>query len=690
MRDGIEHKITFKEGEKTADTKTKTSKHGTYVKFIPSKKYLGKSAVLDKKLLTEWISNISYFIPNRCKITFEIRKGLDTIEVLKFKHKGFVDLLKSHIGSNETYMSQLIHIDANQKMEEPIITPDGKSKSVKRNLNIECAFAYTDTIEPYVDSYCNYINTISGGVHLEACKEAIWRFFMKKTNETLTEKEKEKWKVLKVDIEQGLNIVVNLFTDMQMQLVGQTKNAVGNDELYDPIKKLVTDELNHYFENNKAHLASITKLIKTNCRARIEASKVRTSIIKDSKDKFDKFKFDKFTPCNNEGKQYKELHLCEGDSASGSLVDGRDPDTQAFLAFRGVGKSAFKANVNTILDNAEWNTYIKLIKTNWGPKFDASKCYYDKIIIDTDADVDGYNISSIIGAFHAVYLPQLVQDGRLYKSYPPLYKIDDKKHQYTRDKKELVELYQSKIVKRYSIIIGSSKNKPLSDRQFKQFIYDTETYPSDLVRIAGYFGKGMNKFLIERIAAWLVIHYYDPAAPATHPMPDLNELFTEDKFRLKFSEMLQKKFPEMFLRDKCAVRGIIDGKTKSVHINNRFIKKTLDLFPIYLKYGYTVYVKDKKEKTKYKKMSIGEFLDLTIALKSRVLKRFKGLGELNSKELWDTTLNPDNRILVQLTMDDVEKDLKIFEKLHGQSKENLEERKKMMAEYTIARDDLDN
>ena len=685
FRDGQEHLIVFEEGDKKDDIRRKSKKeHGTIVKFSPSKKYLGKSAKIIPTDLLTWVENISYFIPDKCKIQFNIRNGLKEEASYKIKKKNFEELIKSKV---DNMVSQILTFECNEKMKEDVIDSNGKKKTVNRDLTLQFSFVYSDTLEPYIDSYCNYINTTSGGVHLEAVKEAIWRFFMKKANDSLTEKEKEKWKILKVDIEQGLNIVVNLFTDMQMQLVGQTKNAVGNDELYDPIKKLVTDSLTEYFDKNKTGLSNITKLIKTNCRARIEAAKVRTTIVKDSKDKFDKFKFDKFTPCNNDGKEYKELFLCEGDSAANCLIDGRDPDTQAFFALRGMVKNGFKGDLNTILENAEWNTYIRLLKTNWGSKFDINKLYYDKIIIATDSDIDGFAIRSGIGLFHALYLPEIIKAGKLYVVLAPLYHIDDKNTPFVRSKHEYVEIYQNKIIKNYKVILVFNKsNKPISSEEFKEFIYDTQEYSDELIRLSKHFS--VNKFLIERVIAYLTMNYYDPAAPSIHPFEDMNELFSDEKVRLDFIEAIQRKFPEIVLKGKHSLRGIIDGRFQSIDINSRFIKKVSDLVQIYNKYGYSLLVKEKD--SDYQEMSIGEFFDNANKFRPRIISRFKGLGEATSEQLWETTLNPDNRILIQLTMEDIERDIKVFNKLHGQSKEDGNLRKLMMSSYKIRRDDLDN
>lgn len=674
FRGKVEHILTFEEGKKVDDKMRKSSKeHGTIVSFIPSKKYLTKSAKIPKKGLVDWVESISYFIPKKCKMVLEIYKGLELVDSYKYKSKELTEMLKSKV--TDEFQTPILQFSDKITLEEDF----RGERQIKRSLSLEFVMGYSDSIEPWIDSYCNFINTTSGGVHLESVKEAIWRFFMKKTNEMMSDKEKEKYHILKVDIEAGLNLVVNIFTDMQMQLVGQTKNEVSSDQLIEPIKSMATKCLEDYFSSNKDKLNQITKLIKANCKARIDASKIKAATIKETVNKFDKHKMDKFTPCNNDGKAYKELHLCEGDSARNCLVDGRDPDTQAFLSFRGVTANPFKRDEAAILDNKEWYDYVKIIKTNFGPKFNLANCYYDKIIIETDADIDGAGITSGIGAFHAVYMPELVKAGKLYKAVAPLYHIDDKKTPFVRDKKEYVEIYQDKIVKVYTVILPYiTIEKPLKKDEFREFIYDTHEYSDELIRLANHFS--VNKFLIERVAAYLSMHYRNI---------DIDKLFEDNNFILDFMGMIQKKFPEITLKGKHSLRGVIDGKYQSININERFVSKVEDLFEIYRKYGYCILYKE-KDSDDYTEVSIGEFLDMTNKFKPNIITRYKGLGEANSEQLWETTLNPDTRILIQLTMEDVERDLKIFQKLHGQTKEDLEERKKMMSAYKIARDDLDN
>jgi DNA gyrase subunit B len=274
-------------------------------------------------------------------------------------------------------------------------------------------------------------------------------------------------------------------------------------------------------------------------------------------------------------------------------------------------------------------------------------------------------------------MPELVMAGKLYKAVPPLYELDDKKHPFARDKQEYISLYQDKIVKNYEVALGTGKKaKALTGTKFKDFIYNTEAYPEELERIAKHFS--INKFLIEIVASFIILN----------DIKDDDTLFS-GKTLVKFLEVIQSKFPEIIIKDGTnTLRGPIDGKYQSVAINDRFFRKIDDIRSIIEEYGYNLTVSENGSPKK--EMSIGEFLDDASKYKIKIIRRFKGLGEATSKQLWDTTLNPDTRILIQLTMDDVMKDLKTFEKIHGQGKLDLAARKVMMAAYKIKREDLDN
>ena len=169
---------------------------------------------------------------------------------------------------------------------------------------------------------------------------------------------------------------------------------------------------------------------------------------------------------------------------------------------------------------------------------------------------------------------------------------------------------------------------------------------------------------------------------------DMEKLFSNQKFITSFMSKIQTKFPEISYCGRCSLRGVIDGRYYSIQINNRFIKYIGDIIPVIQKYGYLLRISEKNNDEKI--MSIGMFLDESSKLTPKIITRYKGLGEADADQIQETTLNSDNQILVQYTLSDVEKTLEVFQKLQGQRKKDIEARKKMMKEYHIRREDLDN
>ena len=169
---------------------------------------------------------------------------------------------------------------------------------------------------------------------------------------------------------------------------------------------------------------------------------------------------------------------------------------------------------------------------------------------------------------------------------------------------------------------------------------------------------------------------------------NIKDTFANQKFIKYYMSNIQKKFKEITIEDGTVVNGVIDGKFCSVNVSNRFIKKSDGIIPIIRKYGYNIEVQEKGKEPKM--MTIGEFLDDAMKYSLKIKTRFKGLGELSGKQLRETTLDINNRVSVQFTIEDVERELEIMNMIHGPSKKDLEKRKELMKNYKIKRDDLDN
>ena len=375
--------------------------------------------------------------------------------------------------------------------------------------------------------------------------------------------------------------------------------------------------------------------------------------------------------------------MVEGNSASGSARNGSDPDTQGFFLFRGVTLNPVKSTLEEIMANKEWRDFVTVLKCGIGPKFDLSKLYFDRINIFTDSDIDGYNISGGMLAFFYFYMRPIIEAGKLYKVYAPLYSLYDKEHPFVITKSELSEIYHKKIAKHYKIKLKGF-NHYMSKDDMLSFLSYTFDYSENLTRASKESGN-INKFLIDEIISILVQY---GIVRSESDYDDIDEVFSNQKFVTMMMNRIQKKYPEIVLEDGARITGVVDGKYVLIKIGRRFFMKTSYLIPIIRLYGHELEVQEKDKEPVM--MTIAEFLDSCTKLLPKIKTRFKGLGELNGEELFKSTLDINNRVSIQYTVEDVERELGIFNITHGGSKSDAEKRKEMMKNYKINREDLDN
>ncbi len=671
------HTITYNEGKKVDDLYgSSTSKaYGCILSFKPSSHVLGKNCSIVQEQLVDWLSKTAYFLPDKSSLKFEVLKKGKVIFKETYKLRPLSDMIVNNVKNKP------ILLEANwTKPEEVHQIETGNEVTIDRDINVSFAFGISPEENVYVDSYCNTIMTPDGGVHLDSVRDAMWKFFMREANDTLSERDKSKFQITKNDVLSSLSLVVSLKTAYQVMFVGQTKNAVSNDLLAPDIRQNTTAVLKNYFSNHKEELASYCKVFKTNAKARVEANKVKNAVV-EKVNNIETHNMTKFIPCNNKGKSYKELFICEGKSALGTLSAGRDADNQAFLAFRGVTANAFKRNdVASMLANVEYKDLTKILRCGIGKSFDINKLYYDKIIISTDADIDGRGIASGLCVFFALYMPGVIEHGKLFRLCTPLYHIDNKKKPFVVDKHEYVDTYVDDVLDAYKIKLLDVDD--FTKQDYRDFLYETSDYLMVLERVANRFGISMG--LAEVVAASV------SQSKKNNHCKQYEDVLHHKNFYTTLLSEVQNKYPEMELsKDSTNLRGVVDGSYQSLDINHRFVNTAEDLFEIYDKYGYLLKVKDKTSGD-YNKMTIMDFLNMSSKYKPTILTRYKGLGEMDASEIWETSLNPNYRKLRRLTFDDVKADLAILKKLHGTGKHDLEARKDMMNNFKINREDLDN
>lgn len=686
--ENYKHTIEFAEGEKVKDVKKPLTKndrrHGSTISFVPSSKYLGANTSIPYKEMIEWIEKMTFFIrKKKIKIKVDVYKGLKLKDSYTFKPRKFEELLEKL--TDDTKYSPKLNFSGdnsiNEKVRKSSVGKDGKVATkevvIKKGIHLDVALRYVPDSNPIYDTYCNYTNTIDGGIHQDTVERCFCNYMQNKTKATMTDNQKEKTPILWDDVRAGLRCVINLSTNAQVGFVGNAKTKIGGEALIPYLNEIVNNELEKFFTANPAVLNEYIKIIKLNAKARVEATKVKSAVQKERMTSFKEHEMLNYIRPNNTGKnQYRELFLVEGQSASGSARNASDPDTQGFILFRGNTANAFKCSLAEIMENKEWRDYVNVLRCGIGKNFDINKLYFNRINIMTDEDVDGFGITSGMLAFHYLYYRPIIEAGKVFKVFTPLYALDDKEHPFVKNKTEMVEIYHKKISKNYKVN-GMSKS------ELRGFLTDTYDYKENLIRVGKDMGN-TSKYLIEAIIAYMVTAN---VVRSGDDYDDLKKALSNQKFVKYLMSNLQKKFKEVILNGT-VIEGVVDGRFCSINISNRFIRKTSPLISAIKKYGYLLQVTEKNKDMKV--MSIGEFLDDCTKYTPKIITRYKGLGELNSDQLHATTLDINNRVSVQFTVEDFERELGIFETIHGSSKKDLEARKKLIKNYKIKRDELDN
>lgn len=382
-RGGTEDKflrLVFEEGVKVKEDSGRCNldKHGMKVIFSPSK-VLGKNTRIVWDDIHNELINLQFLETKKYKMTSKYINKKGEVVVEHYSSKPFEDMLTLRTDKDDIISDRIKLNIFDDSIEE-----ETAGKKSKKYISLDMAFMYTNSLNPYIDSFSNGNNTIDNGSHLEGALEAICRYFQTITKNTLNERDNLdiKWD----DIKSGLALIVSLNTNLEELYTSQTKHKVSNDELEKIIKDKTMIALSEYFEKNQSKCKELINIVKTNAKARREGEKAKNSVVKESMTNWSSFKMRNYTPCINKGKEYKELYICEGLSAKGTLVVARDPRTQAIYALRGVSMNSWDRDLQKILENQEFNDLIKIMGCNVGLKFDMSKLNFQRIILSSDAD----------------------------------------------------------------------------------------------------------------------------------------------------------------------------------------------------------------------------------------------------------------------------------------------------------------
>ena len=379
---------------------------GTQVTFLPDSEIFQETTVFEFDILMHRLREMA-FLTKGIKITLtDLREGLEQQKVFHYEGgiKEFVQYLNK---SKEPLYSQIIYCEG-----------------VKDNVQVEVAFQHNDGYNEVVDSFVNNIKTPEGGTHLTGFRNSLTKTFNDYARENKILKDSDQG-LSGDDIREGLTAIVSVKIE-DPQFEGQTKQKLGNTVARGAVDSIVSEQLTYFLEQNPAVAKSICEKSLLAQRAREAARKARD--LTRRKTALESTSLPgKLADCSDKDPKNCEIYIVEGDSAGGSAKTARSRATQAILPLRGKILNVEKARLDRILGNAEIKAMITAFGTGIHEDFDISKLRYHKIIIMTDADVDGAHIATLLLTFLYRFMPDLIREGHVYLAQPPLYKVEKNK-----------------------------------------------------------------------------------------------------------------------------------------------------------------------------------------------------------------------------------------------------------------------
>lgn len=397
-RDGGKPVVKLEKGLLPVAGKCAQNDTGTKVTFYPDDTIF-ETTEFKPETIKKKLKEIAYLNKN-LKIVF---RDEHTGETVTFLEEYGIQSYVSYINRDAT----LLHKD--------VIYVEG----ISGDIEVEVAFQYTNSFSEQINSYCNRINVTDGGTLVTGFKTALTRVMNQYARELGYLKNNEDNYDGK-DIRNGLVAIVSI-KHPDPQFESQTKNKLGNTDAKTAVDEVFSQEVQRYFDKNVEVLKSILDNVRKSYKARTASDKARRSVLKDLMNMDTK---SKLAACTSKKPEECEIYIVEGDSAGGTVKTARNRRTQAVLPLRGKILNVEKAPLEKILLNNEIKSMIASFGCGIGDDFDIKKLRYDKIIILTDADVDGAHISTLLLTFFYRFMPELIYQGKVYRGLPPLYKVD--------------------------------------------------------------------------------------------------------------------------------------------------------------------------------------------------------------------------------------------------------------------------
>jgi DNA gyrase subunit B len=643
-RAGKEHFMRFAHGVPEAPLKIVANagaKSGTRITFVPSTATF-TMVDFDYATLEHRLRELA-FLNSGVRIVLSDHRGVEP-KVEEMRYEGG---LRAFVRFLDRTKHPLI--------QEPIVVEKQHQK-----ITIEAALWWNDSYHENVLCFTNNIPQRDGGTHLAGFRAALTRTVNTYAAESGIAK-KEKVALTGDDAREGLTCVLSVKVP-DPKFSSQTKDKLVSSEVRPVVESVMADALSGWFEENPGEARNIVQKIVEAAAAREAARKARD--LTRRKGALDMASLPgKLADCQERDPAKSELFLVEGDSAGGSAKQARDRAFQAVLPLRGKILNVERARIDRMLSSAEIGTLITALGTGISDEFDLAKLRYHKIIIMTDADVDGSHIRTLLLTFFYRQMRSLIEQGHLFIAQPPLYKVKrGQSERYLKDEKALEDYLIGEGLDDALLVTGDSASRGGADLR-------------DIVEIARKISsilKGLHsrypRFIVEQVAiagalSPKVLTDRKQAQAAAAYIAKRLDALSEETERGWHGEAL----PEGGLRFWRELRGVMESHV----IDGPFIASAdalkLDAFAPHLQEVYAKAATLKRKDTSLVVHGPGDLLEAVMAAgrKGLALQRYKGLGEMNPDQLWETTLDLDTRTLLQVKIKEGEDAADIFSRLMG-------------------------
>lgn len=654
------HKIyhmAFSKGKTTQQMKVigETTKTGTKITFLPDSEIFLTTREFKYEIIAKRLRELAFLNPG-----IEIQLTDERTE----KSEKF--LFKDGISEYVTFLnrSKIVLHDNPIFFSGEALADESKADS---KIIVDIALQYNDSYNDQIYAYANSIFNIEGGTHLSGFRTALTRVInsVAKANNLIKDKDPA---ITGDDVREGLTAVISVKVP-EPRFEGQTKTKLSNGEVDGIVQKIVGDNLKYVFETTPGLAKKIIEKCLGAARAREAARKARETVRKSAL--VGGGLPGKLADCSEKAPEVCELYIVEGDSAGGSAKQGRDRRTQAILPIRGKLINVEKARLDKMLGNNEIRTLITAIGTGIGEAgegaFDASKARYHKIIIMTDADVDGAHIRTLLLTFFFRQMRGLIENGYVYIAQPPLYKIKRKRReQYVDNDQDL---------NRILLELGSEDVTLIRLRDKHQFTSAQVDKIVDAFSRLDALGRGVTRY------GSSLSQYLDARNMDTQDVPlYVGRIRTgnQEEFRYFFNDDERSSFYiEMNMTEDIyegyTVREVIQNGHKvqqRIAVQEVFEAAQIKKILIELdKLDFNVQQFSPSEEPRYhlienmgqKTEQIYELFSIlglvneirTLGRKGLVIQRYKGLGEMNPKQLFETTMDPEKRRLLKVEIRDL-------------------------------------